>query len=215
MCTAATYCNGDFYFGRNLDYEFSYGEHVTIMPRNYPIRLHSGALDRHHAMIGMAHIQDDYPLYYDAVNEKGLCIAGLNFVGNAVYPPVTRGVASAQPSAIPAFTAYSTAVWLMTGSVPGIPVQTGQQREFWLPPNSALQVQKTLDLVRSSAWISRPITGIYDDMIKLLLLTSIPEQRFQTAVQRHLQPVEWLLHRTACPQWTYRSACLLHYSRRG
>ena len=83
MCTAATYCNGDFYFGRNLDYEFSYGEHVTIMPRNYPIRLHSGALDRHHAMIGMAHIQDDYPLYYDAVNEKGLCIAGLNFVGNA------------------------------------------------------------------------------------------------------------------------------------
>lgn len=94
MCTAATYCNGDFYFGRNLDYEFSYGEHVTIMPRNYPIRLHGGALDRHHAMIGMAHIQNDYPLYYDAVNEKGLCIAGLNFVGNAVYPPVTQGVAS-------------------------------------------------------------------------------------------------------------------------
>ena len=56
MCTAATYCNGDFYFGRNLDYEFSYGEHVTITPRNYPIRLHGGALDRHYAMIGMAHI---------------------------------------------------------------------------------------------------------------------------------------------------------------
>ncbi len=27
----------------------------------------------------------DYPLYYDAVNEKGLGIAGLNFVGNAHY----------------------------------------------------------------------------------------------------------------------------------
>lgn len=53
MCTAATYCSGDFYFGRNLDYEFSYGEHVTIMPRNYPIRLHGGALDRHYAMIGI------------------------------------------------------------------------------------------------------------------------------------------------------------------
>ena len=91
MCTAATYKTEDFYFGRNLDYEFSYGEHVTIMPRNYPIRLHSGALDRHHAMIGMAHIQDDYPLYYDAVNEKGLCIAGLNFVGNAVYHPAAEG----------------------------------------------------------------------------------------------------------------------------
>ena len=92
MCTAATYCSGDFYFGRNLDYEFSYGEHVTITPRNYPIRLHGGALDRHYAMIGMAHIQNDYPLYYDAVNEKGLCIAGLNFVGNAVYHPAAEGL---------------------------------------------------------------------------------------------------------------------------
>ena len=92
MCTAATYCNGDFYFGRNLDYEFSYGEHVTITPRNYPIRLHGGALDRHYAMIGMAHIQNDYPLYYDAVNEKGLCIAGLNFVGNAAYADVKPGL---------------------------------------------------------------------------------------------------------------------------
>lgn len=27
----------------------------------------------------------DYPLFYDALNEKGLCMAGLNFVGNAVY----------------------------------------------------------------------------------------------------------------------------------
>ena len=107
MCTAATYCNGDFYFGRNLDYEFSYGEHVTIPPRNYPIRLHGGALDRHYAMIGMAHIQDDYPLYYDAVNEKGLCIAGLNFVGNAVYhPPVAERENVAQFELIP---------WLLGG----------------------------------------------------------------------------------------------------
>ena len=27
----------------------------------------------------------DYPLYYDAVNETGLGMAGLNFVGNAFY----------------------------------------------------------------------------------------------------------------------------------
>ena len=26
-----------------------------------------------------------YPLYYDGVNEKGLGMAGLNFVGNAAY----------------------------------------------------------------------------------------------------------------------------------
>ena len=33
----------------------------------------------------MAYVKDNYPLYYDAVNEKGLSMAGLNFVGNAVY----------------------------------------------------------------------------------------------------------------------------------
>ena len=85
--TAATYLTGDFYFGRNLDYEFSYGDEVTITPRNYPFHFRSleKELTAHYAMIGMAYIAGDYPLYYDAVNEKGLCIAGLNFVGNAAY----------------------------------------------------------------------------------------------------------------------------------
>ena len=30
MCTAATYKTKDFYMGRTLDYECSYGEEVTI-----------------------------------------------------------------------------------------------------------------------------------------------------------------------------------------
>lgn len=86
MCTAATYQTRDFYFGRNLDYECSYGEQVVVVPRNFPFALrHGGELARHYAMIGMAHVVGGYPLFYDAVNEKGLCIAGLNFVGNAVY----------------------------------------------------------------------------------------------------------------------------------
>lgn len=42
-------------------------------------------------MIGMAHVADGYPLYYDAVNEKGVGMAGLNFVGNAVYQKVEEG----------------------------------------------------------------------------------------------------------------------------
>ena len=47
-----------------------------------------GRLDAHYAMIGMAHVADGYPLYYDAVNEAGLGMAGLNFVGNAQYAEV-------------------------------------------------------------------------------------------------------------------------------
>jgi choloylglycine hydrolase len=86
MCTAATYKTQDFYFGRTLDYEFSYGEEVTITPRRYPFAFrHMGRLDSHYALIGMAYVAGGYPLYYDAVNEKGLGMAGLNFVGNAVY----------------------------------------------------------------------------------------------------------------------------------
>ena len=86
MCTAATYKTNDFYFGRTLDYEFSYGDEVTITPHNYTFHFRkTGTLESHYAMIGMAYIAGDYPLYYDAVNEKGLGIAGLNFVGNADY----------------------------------------------------------------------------------------------------------------------------------
>ena len=91
MCTAVTYQTKDFYFGRTLDYEFSYLEEVTVTPRNYPFRFrHMGLLERHYAIIGMAFVQDGYPLYYDAVNEKGLGMAGLNFVGNAVYYDVLQ-----------------------------------------------------------------------------------------------------------------------------
>ena len=38
MCTAAAFQTKDFYFGRTLDYECSYGECVTVTPRRYPSR---------------------------------------------------------------------------------------------------------------------------------------------------------------------------------
>ena len=92
MCTAATYKTKDFYFGRTLDYEFSYGDEVVITPRNYPLSFrHTEAVSSHYAMIGAAYVAEGYPLYYDAVNEKGLGMAGLNFVGNAVYRETEPG----------------------------------------------------------------------------------------------------------------------------
>lgn len=91
MCTAATYKNRDHYFGRTLDLEYSYNETVTVTPRRFAFhfrRAHS--LPEHYAMIGMAYAADGYPLYYEASNEKGLSIAGLNFPGNAVYHPFCK-----------------------------------------------------------------------------------------------------------------------------
>lgn len=86
MCTAITYKTKDFYFGRNLDYDFSYGESVVVMPKNHPLKFkHTDEMKSHLAMIGVAHIEDGYPLYYDAVNEAGVGMASLNFVDNAVY----------------------------------------------------------------------------------------------------------------------------------
>ena len=88
MCTGANYTTKDHYFGRNLDLEFSYNETVTVTPRNFPFAFRKmPELATHHAMVGMATISDGYPLYYDATNEKGLSMAGLNFPGNADYKP--------------------------------------------------------------------------------------------------------------------------------
>ena len=57
MCTAASYRTKDLYFGRNLDYEFSYGDEVTITPRNYPFTFRrAGEMRTHYAMIGMAYV---------------------------------------------------------------------------------------------------------------------------------------------------------------
>ncbi|YAB13452.1 linear amide C-N hydrolase [Lactiplantibacillus plantarum] len=81
MCTAITYQSYNNYFGRNFDYEISYNEMVTITPRKYPLVFRKVEnLDHHYAIIGITADVESYPLYYDAMNEKGLCIAGLNFL---------------------------------------------------------------------------------------------------------------------------------------
>ncbi len=86
MCTAVSYVTEKHYFGRNLDLEYSYQESITITPRNFSFPFRKVEhLNNHYAIIGMAYVVDNYPLYYDAMNEKGLAMAGLSFEGNACY----------------------------------------------------------------------------------------------------------------------------------
>lgn len=88
MCTSIAYVTKHFYFGRNLDLEYSFGEEVVITPRNYRFTYKKQeAAPAGYAMVGMANVVAEYPLYAEAVNEKGLGIAGLNFPGNAFYDP--------------------------------------------------------------------------------------------------------------------------------
>ena len=86
MCTCIDFRSKYFYFGRNLDLEYNFGEKVVITPRDYLFELKNGSkLKTKYAIMGMATVVNNYPLYADAVNEKGLCMAGLYFPGNAVY----------------------------------------------------------------------------------------------------------------------------------
>lgn len=86
MCTAVSFLSKNHYFGRNLDLEYCYQEAVTITPRFFPFHFRcADTIRSHYAIIGVATIADNYPLYYDATNEAGLSIAGLNFPGNSFY----------------------------------------------------------------------------------------------------------------------------------
>lgn len=88
MCTGIAMKTRELYFGRNMDLEYSFNEKIAVTPRNYPLVFKKAEVqDRHAAIIGMASVVNGYPLYADAANEYGLCIAGLNFPDNAYYSP--------------------------------------------------------------------------------------------------------------------------------
>ncbi|MBQ8474396.1 MAG: choloylglycine hydrolase [Clostridia bacterium] len=94
MCTAVSLKAENRYFGRNLDLDVSYNEAVTVTMRRYPFRFTCGkTVDCHYAIIGMAAVVNNYPLYFEATNEKGLSMAGLNFPDNAVYFSKADGAA--------------------------------------------------------------------------------------------------------------------------
>ena len=86
MCTGLRYMNDSFYFGRNLDLDYTFGQSIVITPKNYEIKFkHEKSITNHYAFIGVAVVVEDYPLYADAINEAGLGIANLNFPHFAEY----------------------------------------------------------------------------------------------------------------------------------
>ncbi len=87
MCTAVSLTAADrHYFARTLDLEYHYNEAVTLTPRRYPFSFTDGTESREHsALLGMAYVVNGYPLYYDAMNEHGLCMAGLAYAHFCTY----------------------------------------------------------------------------------------------------------------------------------
>ena len=189
MCTAATYRTKDFYFGRTLDYEFSYGDQIVITPRNYPFRFrHKKSPATHYAIIGMAHVAGDYPLYYDGINEKGLGMAGLNFVGNAVYADPAENMDNiAQFEFIP---------WIL-----GQCASITEAREFLAHMNlvntpfseqfPVAQLHWIISDASGSLTVESTATGlhVYDNPVGVLTNNPpFPQQMFQLNNYMHLSP---------------------------
>lgn len=98
MCTCLSLKNNDFYFGRNLDLDYSFNEQVAITPRRYEFKLKNGnTFYNNYALIGMATVYDEYPLYAEAINEKGLGMAGLNYPFHDMYPEPREGKNNISP----------------------------------------------------------------------------------------------------------------------
>lgn len=110
MCTAISHTDVDFYFGRTLDFDVRFGEEIVITPRNVPLQFHcTPALSHHFALLGMAAVAENPrtgrndPLYFEAINEHGLAIAGLNFTDNAFYRATANKPIALAPYELPLF----------------------------------------------------------------------------------------------------------------
>ena len=80
MCTAIRF-DGRF-FGRTMDFEHSFGEALIVTPRE---KISIGESSNRYAIMGIGVKSGHTPLYFDGVNEWGLCAAALNFPDRAVY----------------------------------------------------------------------------------------------------------------------------------
>ena len=98
MCTAVAL--GGF-FGRNLDLEGSMGEQLAVAPRRFPLPPQGlPGMELRYAVAGTALVREGFPLYFDAVNEAGLAMAGLDFPGGAHYRPRREGMVNVAPFAL-------------------------------------------------------------------------------------------------------------------
>ena len=97
MCTALLRKQSRRLFGRTLDVEVEYGEELICVPSDYPIDYGEGrSLNSHMAFMGIGVTVGGTPLFFEAMNEAGLCVAALSFNGAKYFEPreCERGIAS-------------------------------------------------------------------------------------------------------------------------
>jgi len=97
MCTTIAIRKNGLYFGRNMDIENHFGEKIIYTPRHFFINYRHEMDEGGYAILGIGTVIDGVPLYADGVNEKGLCIAGLNYLYNAKYGKPREGAVNLAP----------------------------------------------------------------------------------------------------------------------
>ena len=165
MCTAVSYLSKYHYFGRNLDVPFTYDESIVITPRKFPFPFRcTGTLKSHYAMIGVATVVNGYPLYYDATNEYGLSMAGLNFSENAYYFPLSDDTINIAP--------FELIPWVLT-----------QCKSV----QDAIQTLKNVqiaDIQYSGSLPSTPLHWLVSDKSKSIVIEPL-----ETGLQIHSNPI--------------------------
>lgn len=189
MCTAVSFGTKDHYFGRNLDLEYHYNEQVAVTPRNYPFSFRvEGAMPSHYAMVGMAMVDCGFPLYYEATNERGLSMAGLNFPGNAVYREPARGKVN--------LATYELIPWLL-----GKYETVAQVRQ-------ALGSIEIVNIPYSDAFPLSPLHWIISDKEESITLESVAD-----GIKVYDNPVGVLANNPPFPYHMYRLTDFMGLSR--
>ena len=81
MCTAINMHKSSHLFGRTLDLEINLGQEVIQTPKDFPYE----GFKTKYSIIGAGIVRDGIPLYFDGMNEQGLCAAALNYPNFAFY----------------------------------------------------------------------------------------------------------------------------------
>lgn len=194
MCTAISFTSKEHYFGRNLDLDRSYGEEVAVMPRKFPLTFRKSTAYREgYAIIGMATVvtgseTESYkeygglPLFYDAVNEHGLAIAGLNFPHNAYYVPTlncTSQICSAQP--------FTDCV---SENAPILPLTDYIPKNTATRPRSDLNNKYTVAPFEVIPWILRQCKTV-TEAVGLMKKTTVADIPFSSSLP--VTPLHWML----------------------
>ena len=153
MCTAISH-NG--MFGRNLDLEYDYDKKVVITPRMYPLFFRkTSSLLVHHAYIGMATLDHQYPLYFDAVNEQGLAIAALDFPDNAFYTETDDNFSNIAP--------FEFSPWILS--------QCGCIEEVY----ALMETTRIVDIAYNDHYAQTPLHWIISDKKKSIVIESMKD----------------------------------------